>query len=834
MKTVFIIAIVAVAMIGVMVPSVFAQSDVIFGKTVIENVTPSEESVFKPITIKPFQNTYVKNSDMKFNIRILDSFDKPIFIILKDSEKNILYTKEVFAPTGEINVKLRLDFIPLLARGDLLELIVSHNENQQNKKFYIILYDIRFNQFDKNGNPEAYTWTDTATLTAILPEANLDPLNIDSVHMGSLYTVSGCTGTLILYETGIDTMEFDVMIQFIPYNEETIFEESCFTQISNSPTATLIVKENDGVQTGLQWQGMGVGLGAMIKPLEKEIIQHIHGFHIAYDVPEYKELLQIIGDKELSGSGSVSALIEFPDGTIKSEKTQFEEDGSFEILFDLPVNSIVGIYGVSIFDNSGVIDNIQIIVTDKKPFGSKTETVEETLIVNAPVIETPITPELISEPEPLGIASFVDQSKDPQHYIDRYNNEPSYKEWFDENYPQYSSIYQAVGLEEPIVEQTNEPEYVSEPEYTPEPDYVSEPTITQTTENGADNLTRKLILSSDNISNDWRLSSSDPVHDESMFVLYHFANTGNFPGFIESKWMGFMRNGMTAGDYPKESLHFLDLYTYQFDTNSNAHDYWKYHVSTLRDYEDNSEECERQYPITDHTQKLYEFCNGFQSWTPPFGTVNAETQCFGMYDEAKFHLNVPTTVQKSPAMISLYCKQNDTVVLAITTWDGSSGGQLVQEEHDNEIKKELSNFISVIFDGTSKTSTIQTEEKSKGGGCLIATATYGSELAPQVQQLRELRDNQLLQTESGTAFMGTFNDIYYSFSPIIADYERENPYFKEAVKIAITPMISTLSLMENANSESEVLSIGISVIALNLGMYLGVPAIVVIGIRKIK
>jgi hypothetical protein len=47
-------------------------------------------------------------------------------------------------------------------------------------------------------------------------------------------------------------------------------------------------------------------------------------------------------------------------------------------------------------------------------------------------------------------------------------------------------------------------------------------------------------------------------------------------------------------------------------------------------------------------------------------------------------------------------------------------------------------------------------------------------------------------------------------------------------------MISSLSLMENANSESEVLSIGISVIALNLGMYLGVPAVIVIGIRKIK
>jgi hypothetical protein len=125
-------------------------------------------------------------------------------------------------------------------------------------------------------------------------------------------------------------------------------------------------------------------------------------------------------------------------------------------------------------------------------------------------------------------------------------------------------------------------------------------------------------------------------------------------------------------------------------------------------------------------------------------------------------------------------------------------------------------------------------ESEEGGGCLIATATYGSEMSQQVQLLREIRDNQLMNTESGTAFMGMFNDVYYSFSPIIADYERENPLFKEAVKLAITPMISSLSLMENAESESEseVLGIGISVIMLNLGMYLGVPAIVVVGIKK--
>jgi hypothetical protein len=107
-------------------------------------------------------------------------------------------------------------------------------------------------------------------------------------------------------------------------------------------------------------------------------------------------------------------------------------------------------------------------------------------------------------------------------------------------------------------------------------------------------------------------------------------------------------------------------------------------------------------------------------------------------------------------------------------------------------------------------------------------------MATQVQQLRELRDNTLLQTESGKSFMSIFNNIYYSFSPYIADYERENPVFKEVVKLVITPMISSLSILNyvDMNSESEVLGYGISLILLNLGMYLGVPAVVVIGIRK--
>ena len=138
-----------------------------------------------------------------------------------------------------------------------------------------------------------------------------------------------------------------------------------------------------------------------------------------------------------------------------------------------------------------------------------------------------------------------------------------------------------------------------------------------------------------------------------------------------------------------------------------------------------------------------------------------------------------------------------------------------------------------LVDGTCQ--VIKTEKKeSKGGGCLIATATYGSEMAPQVQQLRELRDNSLLQTASGTSFMTGFNQFYYSFSPTVADWERENPAFKEMVKITLTPMISSLLILNYVDMDSEVsvLGYGISLILLNVGMYFVAPGIVIVKLKQ--
>ncbi|HWP78927.1 MAG TPA: CFI-box-CTERM domain-containing protein [Candidatus Nitrosotenuis sp.] len=118
--------------------------------------------------------------------------------------------------------------------------------------------------------------------------------------------------------------------------------------------------------------------------------------------------------------------------------------------------------------------------------------------------------------------------------------------------------------------------------------------------------------------------------------------------------------------------------------------------------------------------------------------------------------------------------------------------------------------------------------------CLIATASFGSEMAPQVQMLREIRDKVVLKTYSGILFMNGFNVVYYSFSPSIAELENKNPIFKETVKMFITPMISALSIMTFAEegSELQVIVLGISTIVLVIGMYFVIPSIVLIKIRN--
>jgi len=181
-------------------------------------------------------------------------------------------------------------------------------------------------------------------------------------------------------------------------------------------------------------------------------------------------------------------------------------------------------------------------------------------------------------------------------------------------------------------------------------------------------------------------------------------------------------------------------------------------------------------------------------------------------------------------------------------YGGSSGAPAVEEEapeptqtevvdEEPEVDEEpVTSSQPVCGPGTVLKNNVCVAEQQGGGGCLIATAAFGSEMAPQVQFLREIRDNTVLQTQSGSTFMTGFNQFYYSFSPTVADYERENPAFKETVKIAITPMLTSLAILNyvDIDSEEEMLGYGIGIILLNIGMYFIAPAVVIFKIRKRK
>jgi len=215
--------------------------------------------------------------------------------------------------------------------------------------------------------------------------------------------------------------------------------------------------------------------------------------------------------------------------------------------------------------------------------------------------------------------------------------------------------------------------------------------------------------------------------------------------------------------------------------------------------------------------------------------------------------NYSTTV-KAAGMISA---EGDYTVKAkwgaqsnqtVFKYGGSSGAPVVEEEtpeptqvvdEEPEVDEEpvMESAQPVCGPGTVlKNGVCVVEDKKKGGGCLIATAAFGSEMAPQVQFLREIRDNTVLQTESGTSFMTGFNQFYYSFSPVVADYERENTAFREAVNIAITPMLTSLAILNyvDIDSEEEMLGYGIGIILLNIGMYFVAPAVIIFKIRNRK
>lgn len=153
--------------------------------------------------------------------------------------------------------------------------------------------------------------------------------------------------------------------------------------------------------------------------------------------------------------------------------------------------------------------------------------------------------------------------------------------------------------------------------------------------------------------------------------------------------------------------------------------------------------------------------------------------------------------------------QGDGVFYTITYYD-----YIANFEND------LSNYDQIL-----NSFEIKKTPHAGGGGCLIATAAYGTELSNQVQSLREIRENVLLKTKSGTIFLDNFNSIYYVFSPTVADLERQFPLLKESVKILLTPFLYSVSILDHVDlgSEYRLMMTGFAIVSLNILLYVVIP-----------
>ena len=152
-------------------------------------------------------------------------------------------------------------------------------------------------------------------------------------------------------------------------------------------------------------------------------------------------------------------------------------------------------------------------------------------------------------------------------------------------------------------------------------------------------------------------------------------------------------------------------------------------------------------------------------------------------------------------------------------------------DSDNYISDAI--VLKTMGSGLSSSSTNNNNQTKSG--CLIATAAFGSELAPQVQQLRSFRDGIVIQTLAGNSFMNVFNGWYYSFSPQVADYERAQPWLQTTVRALVYPLLQILDLSTivyhvlGFNIEMAVVSAGLTSSTLIGAIYFA-PIAIMIGL----
>ncbi|HKY54353.1 MAG TPA: CFI-box-CTERM domain-containing protein [Anaerolineales bacterium] len=159
------------------------------------------------------------------------------------------------------------------------------------------------------------------------------------------------------------------------------------------------------------------------------------------------------------------------------------------------------------------------------------------------------------------------------------------------------------------------------------------------------------------------------------------------------------------------------------------------------------------------------------------------------------YFEMPPSYYPSEALVDQVSSDGMTILSNVTVIDSHQYWDYIRK---NPAPDGIFSAIQVSSDQLNTGPDGTPQAPSQPSGCLIATAAFGSEMTPQVQFLRDFRDNRILATASGSSFMTVFNAWYYSFSPQVADYERQEPWLQQSVRIAIYPLLAILQAAEKA------------------------------------
>ena len=484
---------------------------------------------------------------------------------------------------------------------------------------------------------------------------------------------------------------------------------------------------------------------------------------------DFDLVLESIGNKQVVQTETLTFTARVTDSDVRETYSLDKQPTGATINKDTgvfswtPTNSQLGGFVFDVVVNVGPVEDREVILVTVNP----KPTVSDPPVSDPP---TSITPKITPEPkqEKLGIAPFVDKTENPQSYVDRYNNEPDYKAWFDDNFSEYESIYQAVGLDTPEERKTT---------------------------TGIKESSSLAVF-------------VDPAEDPQSYIDRYNSDPA-YKAWFDNNFSEYESIYQAVGlKTPVPLAMFVDP------------------VEDPQSYIDRYN--------SDPAYKAW-FDNNFSEYESIYQAVGLKTPVplavfVDPAEDPQSYIDRYNSDSAYKAWFDNNFSEYESIYQAVGLFDSTMAGGPI---NDAQKTMDENKGAGQCGEGTQLVDgKCVPAKKDDRGGCLIATAAYGSELSPQVQILREIRDNQLMGTSSGTSFMAGFNQLYYSFSPYIADLQRESPIFKEAVKVVITPLLSSLSIMSYAESESEVLGYGVGVILMNLGMYIVAPAIVLFKARK--